>query len=576
MRTSSINFKGVNPELAKLFDVAELFRMYTPDANFLTGKDVKPADLLTAPLENQALCRAYYNYAMALTQQEVPQEFVKGPSDEMFLLLARYSIVCEAEMVYDPRISRPPMSFGERLMWVSWMNQIKENYGNLPWMTNEFILGWLTHWISRAPHILNELLDLYLDPPSAGWLNSQEREGALKAVEGAIGDESHYGLLDMWEKLGGSKLKFESVWNKYFEGMLALNNRILTSYANREVRRGLVAYENLFRKMGIGHAPEQVLQWGHERYAELEQEMDRLAVKMGYDKWQTAWTTHPVEPLPKGEELLTLYRQTTEQVIDILQINNLLPVAPDKFNFVVTFTPPSDREGVPVALCYIAPYKTDERVAQFCVTPPENDEMLVRQHRFNLRLTSAHEIGGHGFGSGLAPLQVTVEAATSYIGGYGMEGIAFGYENAFLRCPEANPTIEEGFTMLVSRAWRAARIIAEMEWHMTDKPLPTLVAEYASRSGMSVKMAQRDIRRALQETGPFLYYYLGAAGVWQLGKYYPDSNALEALADYQASSVGCIPPHWYAKAKGFISDPTEFDWLTSYDPGVKTTQMLFA
>jgi hypothetical protein len=178
-------------------------------------------------------------------------------------------------------------------------------------------------------------------------------------------------------------------------------------------------------------------------------------------------------------------------------------------------------------------------------------------------------------GGAQAPLVVPVELTTcglTYL--IGLEGIAFGYENALVGLDTWETSIDEAITMLLARAWRIARIVAEMEYHMTDKPVAQIAQEYAARSGLSPKMAERDLRRALQEPGAFLFYYLGAAGVAQLGQFY-EGGLLEALGDYQASCGGFVPPNWYAVSKGFLADARQFDFLRLADAGVQTTQRVY-
>jgi hypothetical protein len=120
----SIIFLPINPELTALFDVAELYRRWMPSWNFETGKDVKPADLMTASLHDRNFALAYCADARAIAGQEVDPSLILSPGDSVVAMLGKLLFNDEADSFLDPDLGRPPTGFsamfGLGLSWNAW------------------------------------------------------------------------------------------------------------------------------------------------------------------------------------------------------------------------------------------------------------------------------------------------------------------------------------------------------------------------------------------------------------------------------------------------------------------------
>lgn len=579
-----MDFKSYNPAFQDRFDVANLFDSWNPRLNFYTGRKVRPGLILAGSLYNPALVHGFVNEVNQLAQaaEEMAMSTDLSAADRTFLFMARLSMLAEADYAYDPTIGRPGPGFNSIIGIGAWLKYVMKNHGSKPWVTPEVIRAMISHWLFAEPGEIEEAMELWFGGQSVGLLNADERIASLEAFSAAMSDEALDDLLRMWTDAGGEANEFRTKWwQQYVLKMALLQGRIRLVSFKGDVRRGYAAYAEKFSRLQIRHNVDEIKEWAEAQYALVTTEMDRLAAKLGYSDWKVMWNTHAVPAdFPDGEALVMFYRQTAPGVLATLQANGLIPPPPADFDWSIVVTPPANRVDIPIAACYHTPYESDDpsskRTCMFVVTPAEGDLANLRQHFFSHRITIAHELGAHGEGTGIAPYVVPLIYVTSGDTSIvGMEGVAFSMEPAYLQCDGVNPKLEEVIAMLQGRAWRYARVIAETDWHLSDMSFEQVVQDYTDRSQLSLEMARRDMRRAAQDIWQFMPYAFGASGVYQMGQYY-SGGFREALSDLQASTGGMLPPNVYLWATNRIANPREFNWLCETDPGVETSQQLFA
>jgi hypothetical protein len=572
---STFDFLSVNPKLRELFNMTGMYDQWDPLNNFSTGFQVRPGLLNCSGIANPDLIKAYLADLRQIASQAVSADLIASPADKVFLFMAGLGMNSEADSFFDPTINRPGLAFSEIVGIGNWLGFIRANYNSGIWVSPEIQRGMLTHFLLSHPGSLIESYANWFGPNSVGWLNEDERVATLEAFKGAMSNEAKNEYAKIWQDAGGDDQFITYWWPQYLKQMKLVKKMVMATSFKQNVRRGYQAYEEKLKRLGIKHSIDEIWEWARERYDEVNAEMERIAQKSGYLSWREMWEQYVPQNAPKSGELVQWYNQIAPGVIQTLIDNGLIQQASD-WGYNIVKTPPDMVPSIPLAACLTPSYKTDDgsqRNATFYVTVTK-DRKLIRDHVMSGRLTIAHEVGGHSWGGGLAPHIVPVDY-TSNFDTYliGLEGVAFSMEAAYVQCKGVNPHPAELLAMLQGRLWRYGRIMAECEWHLGSDPLEAIVERYRDRSNISHQMAQRDMRRAAQEIWQFVVYAFGASGVSQMSSFYA-GGFKEALADYQASTGGYIPPHLYLEAVGRIPNAAAFNWLCPVDEGVATTRQL--
>lgn len=579
-----MDFRQIDPELQRQFDIAGLYDWWHPRNNFFAGQNVRPGLILASDLVNPDLVAAFtadFRRRADEAQQRAVTSRETAMTDRVFLIMAQLGLLGEADFYFDRSIGRPSLGFNNVIGVTDLIQWFQKNYGSSTWASPEVMRGALSHWLQTESATVSEAFELWFGGQSVGWLTQDERVATLEAFGASISGEARTGLLGIWESLGGERTVFDRWWNRRVRGMLEVRLEVEAMPFRQEVRRGTRAYEELFSALQIGHSVGEIREWALAMYDQVTAEMDRLAKHLGYLGWKELWNSWPVdEGFPDGEALVQYYEKTAHSVLETLLSNRLLPPQPDDLAYSIQLTAPDRRVAIPIAACYRPPYAASEpgakRTAILVVTPAEGDPSSRRQHALCRRIILAHELGGHAWGMGVAPhtvpLMYVSSDKTSLVG---LEGVAFSMEVLYLSSKGVRPRPEEILAMLQGRAWRYARVIAETDWHITEMPFDQIVKDYAERSQLSPTMALRDMRRAAQEIWKFMAYAFGASGIYMMSPFY-SGGFKEAVADIQASTGGFLPPNIYLWTKGLIDDPKGFNWLCSTDPGVEASRQLIS
>lgn len=574
-----VNFKDVPDALLRMFDIDALYVERAPYYRWFIGLQVDAGMLEYDPVVTLLQAEHFQSEALRMATTEIDHALLTSPAAKVAAILGRFGMSKEGVWFYNPILHRSNLGYAELVGIKIMFDYIGSGYGERDWFTPDFQLKLLTRMIQMEPKNLRLAFEeLYFGSDSAGWMNASERTGSIEAIKEAISPQARAGLAHIWKAAGGKRNQFAKLWSDYVEQMLDILIMVAEKAHQTDVRMGRPAYETILQGLHIGHNVDEIYTWAVDQYTRIEDEMNRLAALAGFANWRDYWDSIDPGAEMSDEQLLAYYRYEVELLIGLFRENGIIPPQPENYIWQMMITPAENRQSIPTAMYMQAPYYTDtpgdKRTGSFYVTPAGGDKTLLRAHRIEGRQTAAHELLGHGWCNAYEPM--TVPSSYSAIRQAALpanEGVTVTMESAYMRCNGVVPSLQEMMAALKSLAWRCARVIAEVEWHVDNKPLEQITAEYAIRAGLSSEVAVRDIRRATTQVWEFLAYAFGASGVEALGKYM--GGTLKALRYMIEQCAGLVPQNLAAWAEGLVDEPEDFDWLVDFEL-VDISQQLFS
>ena len=553
-----VNYLDVPQTLKDLYDIDGLYVSHAPYYRWFIGLEVGPEMLGYRPIVTREQADRFRTEAARRASLNPDVSLLKTPQSRVYAMLGSFGMLMESVWFFDPTTGRPRIPISDIIGIKIVLEMIFDNYAGEDWMTTDFALQLIKKFVEEEPENLMLGFDLWFGVGSVGWMNADEKQGVIEAIADAMSEEARAGLRKLWIQKGGDAGVFASLWTEYVVKMEEA--RLL--YTNipfvADVRLGRGQYVYILEGLKIGHTIDQIYYWAVREYSRIEAEMNRLARLAEKKDWREYLDSVVVGLEPTEENLMQMYRISEAELRAIFEVNGVF-ATPENYSWEFRLTPPSERQNVPLAMFVPAPYFASVRKGSFYITPCDGDLVAWGEHSLNCRLTAAHELFGHGVCDGYATRIPNMYSAIRQSMLLAYEGVAVSMEGLELRCEGTTQNLVDMMVILKSLAFRAARVIAELEWHVGDKSLEQITMEYAHRAGISLKMAQRDIRRMTTTTWEFLSYFLGAAGVESLGKLM--GGTIPALRYLIENTAGVVPPHIAAWAEELIDRPEDFDWL---------------
>lgn len=553
-----VNYLDVPQELKDWYDIDGLYVTHAEYYRWFIGLKVGPEMLNFRPIVTREQADRFGLEAARRATLTPPAALLSSPQAKVYSKLGAFGMAMEAVWFYDLSIGRPRMSLSDVIGVKIPLQTIIDNYGSEEWMTQEFTLQLLEKFIREEPENLLLAHGLWFGQGSVGWMNHDEKIGLIEAMADAVSQESRDGLKEIWVEKGGDEGAFDSLW-AYYNAEIKKAGLLYDSIPHvADVRLGRHAYAHILDSLRISHSIDEVYTWAAREYDRIEAEMNRLARLAGKTDWREYFDSLVVSSEATAADLMHMYQTTTDELQRIFVANKIFTI-PDNYSWVFRLTPPENRQNVPMGMYVPAPPFASIRRGTFYITPSEGDLTAWREHMFNYLITTSHEVFGHGMCNGYEIRVPSMYGAIRQSMLLSQEGVAVTMEGMRFHCEGAPPTVRDMMVVLKSLAFRAARVIAELEWHIGDKSLEQITAEYAHRSGISIKMATRDIRRATTTTWEFMSYFLGVGGVEAFGKLM--GGTIPAVNYLIENAAGLVPPHLAAWAEGLIDRPEDFDWL---------------
>jgi uncharacterized protein (DUF885 family) len=316
--------------------------------------------------------------------------------------------------------------------------------------------------------------------------------------------------------------------------------------AGREVLLDILRYEHV-----LPETPEQISAVGRRMVDETREAMVAQAAAMGFDDVEAA-VAHVSRDHPSAGELLAGYRAAVAAARAYVVDHDLVTLAEGE-ELVVDPTPAYLRSILPFA-GYEPPGPFEERQRGiYWVTLPEAgtseadlEEALTGHPAASQPTVGVHEAyPGHHVQLTRANRAPTLARRVGHApmgGTLLVEGWAFYCEELMEREGFlASPSVR--LMRLNDQIWRAARVVIDMELHLGAMTFSEAVTMLADTAHMSVRGAELECRRYLEEPGQPMSYLVGKREVMALAADYAGrrTSSLKTFHD-ELLDWGSLPP----------------------------------
>ena len=335
--------------------------------------------------------------------------------------------------------------------------------------------------------------------------------------------------------------------------------------AAQECAAGRVVIEDvLLWEHVLDEAPEDLAAYGREVLAQSRAAMLEVARELGHADVASA-VGAVLDRHPQAGGIVAAYEEAVLGAKRFVADHDIVSLPRDEELRVVP-TPPFLRSLLPFA-AYEPPGPFDARqLGYYFVTPPrdglEGDDLeeALRNHPYaSMPTTGVHEAyPGHHLQLVSANSAPTLARRIAYIPSGGnilVEGWAFYCEELMER---------EGFLSepavrlmrLNDQAWRAARVVIDVELHLGLMPFTEAVAFLAEAAHMNPADADAECRRYVVTPGQAMSYLLGRREVQRLaGLYFGARTATLREFHDELLAWGSLPPAVIAWGMGLAPPP---------------------
>jgi len=329
--------------------------------------------------------------------------------------------------------------------------------------------------------------------------------------------------------------------------------------AGREVLADILRWEHV-----LGETPEELAAYGREVLAETIARMAELTASLGYPDVATA-VAAACDQHPAADGLVAAYERAVHEARDYVVTHDIVSLPPGE-ELQVTATPGFLRSALPFA-AYDAPGPYLERQLGFYwVTPPregltggELDSALRNHPTASLANTGVHEAyPGHHVQLTAANRASTLARRIAGIpegGNILVEGWAF-YCEELMEQQGFLAGLHTRLMRLNDQAWRACRVVIDVELHLGVMDLAAAVDFLASVTHMNRDDAELECRRYAVEPGQAMSYLLGKREVQRLAAQHHERHAA-SLREFhdELLSWGSLPPAVIAWGMGLAPAP---------------------
>ena len=314
----------------------------------------------------------------------------------------------------------------------------------------------------------------------------------------------------------------------------------------------------------LDEPPEDLAAYGREVLAESRSAMLQVARELGHDDVASA-VLEALDHHPPAGVVVAAYEEAVLAAKAFVVDHDIVSLPADEELKVVP-TPPFLRSLLPFA-AYEPPGPYDARqLGHYFVTPPreglEGDDLLdaLRNHPYaSMPTTGVHEAyPGHHLQLVSANAAPTLARRIAYIPSGGnilVEGWAFYCEELMER---------EGFLSdpavrlmrLKDQAWRAARVVIDIELHLGLMTFERAVTFLAEAAHMNPADADAECRRYVVNPGQAMSYLLGRREVQRLaGLFFASRGATLREFHDELLAWGSVPPAVSAWGMGLAPAP---------------------
>ena len=313
--------------------------------------------------------------------------------------------------------------------------------------------------------------------------------------------------------------------------------------AGRDVIEDVLRWEHVLD----GEAPEDLAAYGREVLAESRAGMAAVARELGFDDVSAA-VRSVVERHPQADGIVASYEEAVLAARRYIVDHDIvsLPVGEE---LRVLPTPVFLRSLLPFA-AYEPPGPFEPRqLGYYFVTPPRDGlegaalEEALRNHPYaSMATTGVHEAyPGHHLQLVSANAAPTLARRIAYVPGGGnilVEGWAFYCEELMERQGFlSDPAVR--LMRLNDQAWRAARVVIDVELHLGLMPFEEAVGLLAEAAHMNPADAETECLRYAVEPGQAMSYLLGRREVQRLAAgFFASRQGHAARVPRRAARVG--------------------------------------